>query len=232
VESELAGLYQDLTAKELGVALDDGKQAARESARTRKAWEREKRERKAAEEAAAKLKPADTEADDTATKHAIITNEISVKRADGKSLAERYPLTMKFAERLTGQKPEAVLWANINRGFATGELSRESSNDQLIESVAQKLEPLYQALGKEFVEALTPASTAPPAVTTDARDSKASATSNGARTITTRDASVAPATSPAIKAEQVTKTEDKPAPKPWRNERERREHLARQHFDK
>jgi hypothetical protein len=139
---------------------------------------------------------------------------------------------MKFAERLTGHKPEAILWANINRGFETGELSRETPDHVLIETVAKQLEPLYQALGKEFAEALTPASTAAPAAQTDAKDSKASPSSNGARTITTRDASVAPATSPAIKAEQITKPEDRPAPKPWRNERERREHLARQHFDK
>lgn len=222
VDAELSGLYQDLTARELGVSLDDTAQAKREAMRTRQILARDKRERKAETEAAAKPVE-DPEATQTAQMHTIIGNELSLKRADGKSIAERFPLLTAFAADLEGSKPEALLWTGIKRAIQAGELDPNAPNDKLLEAVASQIETRYQALADKLVEARKP-STAQPIPATDAKDNQAQGQGHGTRTITNASASVAPATPPAKKPEP--KVEDKPK---WKNEKERRRELARRH---
>lgn len=224
IDAELSGLIQDLTARELGVQLDDSTQAKRDAARTRQAWEREKRERKA--EADAASKPKEPAPDAQQAEHVqIVGNRLSSKQADGKTVGDAYPATMKAAERITGAKPEALVLKTIYEGFATGEFDPSHNNEKLIEQAASKIEAhyrnAYQALADVFGAA---PSTAQPTPATDAKANQETGQGHGTRTITNASASVAPATPPAKKPEP--KVEDKPK---YRNEKERRAALARRH---
>lgn len=217
IDAEMSGIYQDLTERELNVPLDPATKAQRESARTRKLLEREQRERRAEQEAASKPAPEDPEAKMFADHSTIIGTHLSSKQPDGKTVADAYPLTMKFAERLHGNKPSDLILRAIRSGFATGELDPKANDDVLITQAAKKLEAHYQALADSFVEARQP-STAPP-TTADATAPKVEAQPQASRTITNASASVAPATPPAKPEPAATK------PK-YRNEAERRKAIV------
>lgn len=217
VDAEMSGIYQDLTERELNVPLDPATKAQRESARTRKLLEREQRERRAEQEAASKPPPEDPEAKMFADHSTIIGTHLSSKQPDGKAVADAYPLTMKFAERLHGNKPSDLILRAIRSGFATGEFDPKATDDALITQAAKKLEAHYQALADSFVEARQP-STAPP-TTADATAPKVEAQPQASRTITNASASVAPATPPAKPEPAATK------PK-YRNEAERRKAIV------
>ncbi len=216
----MRGLYEDLTEEELSVTPDPAQKALRESARTQQLWDREKRERKAAEDEAASKADDDVESKQTAETHALIGKEFS-------SIADRYPLTAAFAERIHGAKPEALIWRGIQHGVRSGALDGNLENKPLIEAVSQILETEYQALADQLVEARTKPSTAAP---TPADGTKASpkgdtGQGHGSRTITTASASVAPATLPAPKSDPIVEQ-----PVKYRNEAERRRALAAKHF--
>lgn len=219
VTEEMKGLYEDLTAKELGVSLDDGKAAKREMARIRKLHARDKREQAAQREAA--TKPA--AAEDGAREVEFIGGQLSVSKADGKTFMQRYPL-LSLAEHFDSTKPEALIWKHISAGIRAGELDPNLSNDALIEAAAKKIEARYQDLGEKYAKARP--GTAQPTPAQPQVASNESSQSHGARTITAQDASVAPATPPAKKTEQPA-AETKP--RQWKNEKERRAYLARKH---
>lgn len=219
VDAELTGLYQDLTERELGVPLDTAQKAIRESARTRRALERDRRELKAEKEA-----PAAAPADDTAAKQTAEMSAVIAPLLTAGKHAERYPLLMSLATDFDGVKPEELLWHGIRRGIASGELDAKDSNDKLIDTISRKIEAHYQALADKFSKARPAASTAPPTQATDATATKADPP-NGVRTITNASASVAPATPPAAKPAPITE------PPKYRNEKERRLAIAQRLLD-
>lgn len=210
VDEELAGHYQDLTAKELGVSLDTAVQAKRQAALTRHLVAREKRER-----LAQGTTTAGKAQQDAATRQAdgaaeFIGNRLSVKRDEGKTLADEYPLTMAFAHRLDGMKPEMLLWKVMERESQTGRLVLTEDDDANVRTAARLIEDHYQALADDIVKARTknqPPSTAKPsdkspAAATNARQDKRQ--DHGARAITATDASVAPNTTPPAKKPDAT----------------------------
>jgi hypothetical protein len=220
VDAELTGLYQDLTERELAVAMDPASKAARETARTRRMIERDKRDRRAEADAAKPAEP-DVSAKQDADGTALVTQRLAAANH-----AEKYPLLMSLSGDFDGLKPDELLWRAISRGIRAGELSEKTPDDQLIETVSKQIESHYQVLADKIVKARTPTSTA--ATTTQASpatESKAEAPGNGPRTITNASASVAPATPPAKKTEPTTET-----PPKFRNEAERRKALAAKHF--
>lgn len=225
VDAELSGLYQDLTARELGVPVDPTRQELRESTRTRLALARDKREWKSEREAATAAPPDDPEAKLAAEHTSLIGTRLTSKSADGKAVGDAYPLTMKLAERLSGKKPEAMILAALRDGFKTGEFDPKEHDHALIEQAAKKIEAQYQALADLIGGARTPAtSTATPTPSTDATANKDEAQKQAGRSITNASASVAPATSPA---KQSPPAEDKPK---YKNENERRLAIARKYI--
>jgi hypothetical protein len=223
IDAELSGIYQDLTERELGVSLDPATKAQRESARTRKLLEREQRERRAEQEAASKPPPDDPEAKQFAEHSALIGNHLLSKQADGKTVADAFPLTMKFAEALHGHKPAELMLKTLRAGFATGEFDPKANDDVLITQAAKKLESRYQALADAFVEARKPSTATP--TPADATAPKVEAQQQASRTITNASASVAPATPPA--KPETTPAATKPK---FRTEADRRKAILESKF--
>ena len=222
IDAELSGFYQDLTARELGVAPDKATKAERESARTRQLLARQDRERKA--EMAAAQQPADPEAQRTAEHTAIVANVLTTRGADGKTLGDAHPLTMKLAERFYGMKPEALVLARLKEGLQTGEFDGRESNEKLVERAARAVETHYQDLAKLFGVA-APATSTATAVPQDAKANQEAGQTKAAPTITNASASVAPATPPAKQADPPQQQRPK-----YKTEHERRMAIARQHF--
>lgn len=227
VDAELSGLYQDLTARELGVPVDPTRQELRESTRTRLALARDKREWQSERAAATAAPPDDPEAKLVAEHASLIGTRLSSKQADGKTVGEAYPLTMRLAERLHGSKPEALILATIREGFKSGEFDPKEHDDKLIEQAAKKIETHYQALGELFGQASP--STATPTPTADATANKETARNQVGRTITNASASVAPATPPAKQTDKPA--EDNPRrKKPGETEDQFRRRISRMHL--
>jgi hypothetical protein len=226
VESELAGLYTDLTARELGVPLDTSHLAMREAARARLALARDKRERKVQSEAASQ-KPG-TAGSDQVDEAAItyIDNQLTTKREGGKSFADEHPMLMAMAEHLDGAKPGKLLAKVIKQEIQVGNLDRNLPDDVLIRKAAQRIEEHYQGLWKKF-----PTSQPKTDITKsgDQKTAPAKAASNEqrqqtqARTINNASASVAPATSPKTKKAEP-KVEERPK---FKSDKERREYALR-----
>ena len=203
IDDEIRDLYTDLTANVVGVKPEESHLAKREAARARQLLAREKRERKAEEESAADRAKADAEAKQAETAATFIGNRLSQPQSDGKTLRDRFPLLTQFAERLDGMKPEALIWQTIQRETKTGKLAAKD-DDALITAAAEMMETRYQDLADKFGKAKplpTQPSTAQPSppTTTSARPEQRQQTA--ARTLTSADASVAPATPPAPKTE-------------------------------
>lgn len=227
VDAELSGLYQDLTARELGVPLDAAKRAERESARTRQIVARERRERELAAQ-----KPAvqeDPEAQLFADHSAFIANHIQGRDKDGRAVADAYPLAMKFSERMHGHKPEALALKIIREAVATGEIPMEMSAADKIRHAFTKIETHYQDLAKSFDEARPRNSTAAPTPPADAKANQDTGRTQVAPTITNASASVAPATPPA---KQDTKPVDQDfrRRRPGESEDARRKRIAEHHM--
>ena len=214
VDAEMSGLYQDLTARELGVPLDASKRAEREALRTRQIVARDRRERSAPQAPAPDASP-------EAQRDAQHTQLIAGRLSD-KAVADQYPLTVKFAERLHGAKPEALILKVIRDGFATGEFDPNTKDHQLIEQAARKIENHYQDLAKSFDEARPRNSTAQTPNDADAKAKQDTGRSQVAPTITNASASVAPATPPAKQPD--------PAKPKYKSEHERRLEIARKYM--
>jgi hypothetical protein len=230
IDSELSGLYQDLTARELNVQLDPNQQAIRESARTRQILAREKRERQA--EQATTAAPAETPESRQAAEHsALIGSRLSSRQDDGKIVGDAYPLTMKFAERLHGTKPEALILNILREGFKTGEFDPRENDHKLIDQAAKKIETHYQALAGMFDEARKPAtSTATPTPAADAKANQEQARNQVGRSITNASASVAPATPPAKQPEKTDAELPRSRKRPGETEDMRRARILKEHF--
>ncbi len=226
VEAELAGLYTDLTARDLGVPLETSHLAMREAARARLALARDKRERKAQSEAASQKPSAagSDQVDEAAITY--IDNQLTTKREGGKSFADEHPMLMAMAEHLDGAKPGKLLAKVIKQEIQVGNLDRNLPDDVLIRKAAQRIEEHYQGLWKKF-----PTSQPKTDITKsgDQKTAPAKAASNEqrqqtqARTINNASASVAPATSPKTKKIEP-QVEERPK---FKSDKERREWALR-----
>lgn len=214
VTDELKDLYQDLTAAELGVTTDTAHQAKRDAARAIQLLAREKRERKAEV-----VKPAETQAPDTA---AFIGNRLSAQRSDGKSLADSYPLLVKFSQTLDRLPPEKLLAKVLAHETKTGRIAVTADDDAMIAAAATLVENHYQALADEFGKAKPPSTAQQPTPPTTTSASKDASQHKAARNLTTADASVAPATTPAPKIDATTEKRPK-----FKTDKERREWALR-----
>lgn len=219
VDAELRDLFTDLTAHNLGVTPEESHLAKREAARARQLLAREKRERKAEEATSVEKAQADAEAkkaDDAAT---FIGNRLATER-DGKAVKDSFPLLHQFAETLDGKKPEALIWEVLQRETKTGRLQLTQDDDANIAAAAKLIESHYQDLAEKLGKARPTTSTAQPQQPTTTSASKDTRPQTQARTLTTADASVAPATPPAAKTETTQR------PK-FKNDKERREWALR-----
>lgn len=226
VDAELAFLYTDLTAREVGVPLEPAVDAARKAARATQLLARDKRERKAESEQQKKQPAQNAEAQADQHYSGLVRNEITAKdNKTGKSIADEFPMTMAVAESLDGMKPELLIWNVIKRETRAGNFDPTAPNDVLIRKAANLIEQHYAGIYGKFpkpptdtanTEAPKPALPAKPA-NKDTRQSPV------ARPITNAAAGVAPATPP----KPAPKTEE--APK-YKNDKERREAILRKHF--
>lgn len=209
VDTELAGLYTDLTARDLNVPLEQSHLALREASRARLALARDKRERKAQSDAATS-KP--EQADDQPSDQAItfIDNQLRTKGEGDKTFADEFPMLMTMAEHLDGAPPGKLLATVIKREIQIGNLDPKLPDDVLIRTAAQRIEKHYQGLWSKFPGSktdITKSGDSKTATATTASKDQRQATQ--ARTINNATASVAPATSPKTKKIEP-KTEERP----------------------
>ena len=220
IDSELRDLYTDLTAWSLGVSPEEAHLSKRNRARVEHLLKREKEERAAEGRTSAEKAKAEAEAHQAQQAAAFIGNRLATRTSGDKTIADEYPLLMALAERLDGMKPEALLVEVLRHETKTGKLVLTADDDANIRAAAKLIESRYQPLA-EIVGGILKPSTAqpsgqkPPAATPST--SQVTRQTQGARNLTTADASVAPATPPASKPQTTTK------PVPFRNKKARRE---------
>jgi hypothetical protein len=222
VDRIMAGVYAEWTAAELKVEMDPARRALLESERNRLLIERDKRDR----DAGSKASEARVAAEREQQHHADIGRRLDAHLSEAKH-ADRFPLLMKHARTFDGQAPGELLYTAIRRGIAAGEFPAGTDDATLINHYSKEIETHYKGLRDQIAEPAT--STAAPApAPVPPTDKKADATETGVRTITNASASVAP---PAPPAKPTTPDPtDKPNPKKWRNETERRASLAKHYF--
>lgn len=234
VDTELAGLYLDLTSKEVGVALDQNQQALRDNARTRLLLARDKREKA---DAGKKAEPDNSvnEAAQYEQASKYVDNLLTTKGESGKSIADEFPMLMTLAEDFDGFKPSEVLARAVRQEYMTGTLDPRGSEIDAIRAVAQKIEAHYDVVAKN-IEAARAKKTKPDTTKPSGQPkvvsapSKEQRKSEGARTITNTTASVAPAKLPKATVVKGKSTGEKtrkdfPSDKAWR------EHLLAKHFE-
>lgn len=228
VDSELSGLYTDLTARELNVPLEASHQALRETARARLALARDKRERKSEAEKTASEATQPEDAKQTAQAATLIESRLATKRENGQSFADDHPMLMALSEHLDGLRAPELLARVIKHELQIGTLDATLSNDDLISAAAKKVENHYKTLGEKFAKAY-PSTKTDTAKAGDSKTATAVKTSNdqrqstGAQKLSNASASVAPATSPKTK-QPTTAPEEKPK---FKTDKERREYALR-----
>ena len=232
VDAELSGLYTDLTARELGVTLDDNQRSLRDNARTRLLLARDKREKVEADKKPVADNSADTVKYDDAAKH--IDNLLTTKTQSGTSHADEYPMLMTLAEDFDGFKASEVLARAIRREIETGSLDPKLSDIDLVRAVAPKIEKHYASVAKK-IEAASAKNKKPDTTTPSSKKPKAAVEasnerrqSTGAPTITNATASRAPAKNPKVEKQKAGTTEktrkDFSSDAAWKN------HLFDKHF--
>ncbi len=232
VDAELAGLYTDLTARELGVALDQNQQTLRDNARTRLLLARDKREKVEAEKKPVVDDSADTVQYEQAAKY--VDNMLVTKGQSGTSLADECPLLMSLAEDFDGYKPAEVLARAIRQEYMTGSLDPAGNESDALRTVAQKIERYYDGLAKKIeaarVRKTKPSTTTPSAEPKAAVEaSKEQRQSQGARTLTNAAASRAPAKLPKATAKIKSKSTAEKTRKDFKTDADFREYLFDKH---
>lgn len=233
VDAELAGVYTDLTARELGVPLDENQKALRDNARTRLLLARDRREKA---DAAKKTETDNSVVEvnfENAAKHA--ENLLATKVQGGTSLADEYPLLMTLAHDFDGYRPTEVLARAIKQEIETGTLNPNTSDIDMVRIVASKIEKHYDGVAKRIEAAR--AKTKKPGTTTPSVKPKAAVEpsteqrqSTGARTLTNAAASRAPAKPPKANPPKIkSKSTVEKTRKDFKNEREWQEHLFDKH---
>ncbi len=233
VDAELTGVLTDLTARELGVTLDQNQQTLRDNARTRLILARDKREKVEAEKKPAVDNSADGVQYEQAARH--VDNLLGTKGQSGTSLADEYPMLMELAENFDGLKPADVLARAIRREIMTGTLDPKTSDIDMVRAVAPKIENYYDAVAKR-IEAARAKKIKPGTTTPSVKPKAAVETSTeqrqstGARTLTNAAASRAPAKPPKKMTKQKTSTAEKQR-KDFKTDAEWRSHLLNKHFE-
>ncbi len=226
VDTELAGLYTDLTARDLNVPLEQSHLALREASRARLALARDKRERKAQSDAAtSKPEQADEQPNEQAV--TFIDTQLRTKGEDGTVFADKYPMLMAMAEHLDGATPGKLLAKVIKQEIQIGNLDPKLPDHVLIRTAAQRIENHYKGIADKFPKPKTDITKSGESKTATAKTaSKDQRQTTQARTINNASASVAPATSPKTK-----KTEPQVEERPkFKSDKERREWALR-HLD-
>ncbi len=224
VDAELAGLYADLTARELGVPLDENQKTLRDNARTRLLLARDKREKVEA----GKKPVADNAADDVQYEQAAkyVDNLLATKGQSGTSLADEYPMLMTLAQDFDRYAPAEVLARAIRQEIMAGTLDPRADEIDMIRTVAPKIENYYDGVAKR-IEAARAKKTRPGTTTPSVKPkavveaSTEQRQSTGARTISNAAASRAPAKLPKTtkqKAQPSEKTrKDFPSNEAWKS---------------
>lgn len=231
VDAELAGIYTDLTARELGVPLDQNQQTLRDNARTRLLLARDKREKVEAAKAPVVDNSAEAVQYEQAARY--VDNLLVTKGQSGTSLADEYPMLMALAEDFDGYKPSEVLARAVRQEFMTGSLNPAGNELDAIRTVAQKIEAHYEAVAKK-IEAARAKKTKPNTTTPSAKPkaaveaSQEQRRSTGARTITNAAASRAPATTPKTTKQKAQPAKEKTR-KDFKTDAEWRQHLFDKH---
>lgn len=222
VDAELRLIYGDLTAKMLGVTPDEAHQAKRDAARARQLWARENRQRKAEEQSNSDKATRDAEAKAEEGAATYIGTQLGTKASD-------YPLLTNLSQVFDGVPAGTLVWKVIQRETKAGRIDpKTQSDEQMIAIAARKIEDHYtgllakanQAIPKPNPSTATPSGNPPPAANKSASPDQRQ--SPAARTLTTADASVAPATPPA----QKPKPKDDKPPE-FKNDDERKKWAMR-----
>lgn len=196
VTAEMQALTNDLTSSVFNVQLDPTAQATREAARARQALARDKRERMAESDRAAKGTQAQAEVQKAEHLASFIGNRLT---------ASEYPATVALAPIFDGVQPGRAVYAALDTAIKAGSIDPKTMTDeQLIAFGAKEVEQHYKDLRDKVLKAFPPdpkpstATNPPPeSASPDQRQS------HGARTLTQAAASVAPSTPPAVKAKTV-----------------------------
>ncbi len=230
VDAELAGIYADLTARELGVPLDQNQLALRDNARTRLLLARDKREK-----AEADKKPVVDNSADAGLEQAVkyVDNLLVTKNQSGASIADEYPMLMALAEEYDSLKPSELLARAIRREYEAGTLNPASTETDALRFVAQKIEAHYDAVAQKIEAArakkIKPNTTNPSAKPKAAVEpSKEQRQSPAARTITNAAASRAPAAAPKVTKKKAPAAQEKTR-KDFASDAQWRQHLLDKH---
>jgi hypothetical protein len=236
VDAELAGLYLDLTAREVGVPLDENQQSKRDNARTRLLLARDKREKI---DAGKKVEPGNDAAETVQYEQAAkyVDNLLTVKGDSGSSLADEFPMLMDLAENFDQMPASQVLARAVRQEYMAGTIDPSGSEIDAIRIVAQKIENHYDAVAKKIEAArakkqsktnTTKPSGKPPKVAPE--QSQGAAQKPQARTITNATASRAPAKPPKTTKQKAPTTTEK-ARKDFKSDAAWRQHLLDKHFE-
>src|SRR5688572_4706937 len=217
VKKEVNDLWLDLTSHAGGVTQDPAHLAKRQSDRTRREWEREKKGR-----AASGKKDAEAAAQrEQEQKVQGIIGEIDKVVSPQ---AEKYPHLVALAPLLEGKTPGQVIYQLVAEGIKRGDFKADEADEVLIAKAAKAAETYYTKRADPIRAAVTKTtSTAKPAAVEKTApaaqvEREKPRTSKEAR-VTNADASVAPATPPA----------KQPAPKtiPLGDDEKRKRHALR-----
>lgn len=233
VDAELSGILTDLTARELGVALDQNQRTLRDNARTRLLLGRDKREKVEREKQPVAGNGADDVQYEQATQY--VSNQLTTKGQSGTSIADEHPMLMALTQDFDHYTPAEVIARAIKHEIEVGTLDPTRHTDaDMIRYVAGKAEKHYEAVAKKIEAARskqTKTDTTKPSVQPKvaAKASTEQRQSPEARTITNATASRAPAKPPkTTKQKESTSTaktrKDFPSESAWK------EHLLAKHF--
>jgi hypothetical protein len=233
VNAELAGLYVDLSAQEVGVPLDQSQQAFRDNARTRLLLARDRREKADGDKKTNPDNSAGEVSYETAAKH--LDGLLNTRTKSGTSISDDYPMLMTLAQDFDNFAPSEVLARAIRQEIMTGTLDVNASDIDMVKAVAPKIEQHYERVGKKIQAALAKKTKKPDTTTPSVKPKvKVDAVTEqrqkpAARTITTATASRAPAKLPK-EAKKAASTTGAKTRKDFPSEAAWKEHLFDKHF--
>jgi hypothetical protein len=213
--------------------LDENQKALRDNARTRLLLARDRREKADTEKK--KVEPGNSADEinfETASKHA--ESLLATKVQGGTSVADEYPLLMTLAQDFDGYKPTEVIARAIRRELETGTLNPNTSDLDMIRTVASKIEKHYDGVAKR-IEAARAKNKKSDTTTPSVKPKAANEAGNeqrqspGARTLTNAAASRAPAKLPKATAKIKSKTTTEKSRKDFGSEAAWREYLFDKH---
>lgn len=218
VDKEMDDLIAELIASRHGVPLDQAQRAERQSVRTHRAWEAEKRRRAGQEK--------DTAAREQNSRAVQAARQEISRRLESFQGA---PNLTRLAPVLDGRSPSEIVWEALERGVRNGTIDERASDDAMFAAAVGVAEKYYAQRADAFRAALnlgtanatgTPPGPQAGAAAANVKDDK-SRQGHGPRTITNAAASVAPA--------PPTPQQPEP-PKVRESDEDRRRRIVREHF--